>query len=72
MQTLNNLEKTSSEKLSDYMDSCTVKEYRKVSIILKDQLGWSRVTLSNKRSGKSPITPAEVIAIPLLLNVNIF
>lgn len=72
MQTLNNLEKTSSEKLSDYMDTCTVKEYLTVSNILKNQLGWSRTTLSNKRTGRSALTPAEIIAIPILLNRNIF
>jgi len=73
MQTLNKtIEPTPSQKLSNYMDSCTISEYQKASNLLRDKLGWSRTTLANKRSGKSPITPAEVIAIPLLLNVNIF
>lgn len=73
MQTLNNsTELSPSEKLSAYMDSCTKRDYENASNTLRDQLGWSRTTLANKRSGKSTITPAEIIAITQLLKVKIF
>lgn len=72
MQTIDNLEKTHSEKLSEFMDSLTKKDYEATSQTLRDKLEWSRTVLSNKRSGKSPLTPAELIAIPIIINRNIF
>jgi hypothetical protein len=72
MQTIDNLNQDPAVRLSNYMDSCTITEYQTISKILRDQLGWSRTVLSNKKSGKSPLTKAELIAIPLLINRSIF
>lgn len=60
------------EMLSNYMDNLTVKEYLETSKTLREKLGWDRTQLSNRKTGKVKLTPADQIAITTVLKVDVF